>query len=172
MTRSWDDLLFTPDETDGAHAPPEGWAGEDPGGPADPAPLGVDTYSRAEAIADGELVDVSAQAKETGITWPVALTAGVHALVEVPKGLEGIQDYRGRLHDVLWMAYLRMKRAVAYVPGEQHGGGTAAVRFGVFFLEPVPKRRDAQHVERELVIAAGPGDDGEPVLTIMLPRES
>jgi hypothetical protein len=34
-------------------------------------------YSRAEAIADGLLIDVSATAREAGIRYPVALTQAV-----------------------------------------------------------------------------------------------
>ena len=34
----------------------------------------IHSYTRAEALADGELIDVSATAREAGIRWPVALT--------------------------------------------------------------------------------------------------
>src|SRR3990172_13277670 len=39
------------------------------------------SYSRADAINDGVLVDVSTLAKEAGIKYPVAVTARVHALL-------------------------------------------------------------------------------------------
>ena len=45
----------------------------------------VSVYSREQAIADGELVDVSEQARETGYTAPVALSARLFALVEPTK---------------------------------------------------------------------------------------
>ena len=66
----------------------------------------ISTYTRKEAVEDGSLVDVSetSEAKEAGFKVPVCLTAGVHALVEVPEALKGIQDYRGRLWDTLYMA--------------------------------------------------------------------
>ena len=35
----------------------------------------IHRYTRAEAIADGVLIDVSAVAREAGIRYPVALTA-------------------------------------------------------------------------------------------------
>ena len=38
----------------------------------------IDTYSRADALADGVLIDVSATAREAGIIYPVALTSMVH----------------------------------------------------------------------------------------------
>src|SRR5947209_19701172 len=60
-------------------------------------------YTRAQALEDGVLVDVSEMAKEAGIKFPVALTSAVYGkYVEVPAGVVG-QDERGRLWDILWM---------------------------------------------------------------------
>ena len=60
-------------------------------------------YTRAQAIADGVLVDVSKLAREAGFKIPVAVTAGVWAeCVAVPKGIL-CQDETGRLWDVLMM---------------------------------------------------------------------
>ena len=39
----------------------------------------VHTYTRAEALADGVLVDAGLLAKEAGFRWPVALTAAAWA---------------------------------------------------------------------------------------------
>src|SRR5512135_2686634 len=59
------------------------------------------SYTRAQAITDGVLVDVSELAKEAGFRFPVAVTAGVWAeCVAVPDGVTG-QDETGRLWDVL-----------------------------------------------------------------------
>src|SRR5512135_2316720 len=61
----------------------------------------VFTYTRAQAIADGVLKDVSELAKEAGFRFPVAVTAGVWAAcVAVPPGVDG-QNETGRLWDVL-----------------------------------------------------------------------
>jgi hypothetical protein len=69
----------------------------------------ISTYSRAQALADGVLVDVSAEAKETGILLPTVITDHLHHVLEdIPPQSRG-QDYRGRLHDVLWMAYLMLR---------------------------------------------------------------
>ena len=75
----------------------------------------IDTYTRREALADGVLVDVTAQASPAemlgGFTVPVAVTAALwHAIVAIPPSLEGLADERGRLHDVLWMARLAVRR--------------------------------------------------------------
>ena len=65
----------------------------------------ISTYTRAQAIEDGVLVDVSKTAREVGLKWPVAITAGVWATInDIPPKLQGIQDVEGRLWDVVWMA--------------------------------------------------------------------
>ncbi|HWH58434.1 MAG TPA: DUF6573 family protein [Terriglobales bacterium] len=69
----------------------------------------ISRYTRQQAIEDGVLVDVSAQARETGILLPTVLTDHLqHVLEEIPAESHG-QDYRGRLHDVLWMTFLKLK---------------------------------------------------------------
>ena len=69
-------------------------------------------YTREQAIQDGVLNDVTntSEAKEAGFKIPICLTVGVQALCEVPVGLEGIQDYKGRLWDTLWMAVNAYRR--------------------------------------------------------------
>src|SRR5262245_31632100 len=80
----------------------------------------IHRYTRADAIRDGVLIDVSATAAEVGFRWPVALTAAAWAkCVAVPHGV-ACQDEVGRLWDVL--ALLR------FAVSKQ--GGTE-VRFGV-----------------------------------------
>jgi len=66
----------------------------------------ISSYTREQAIEDGVLVDISDSelTKNAGFKVPVCLTSAVYALCEVPKGLEGCQDFNGRLWDVLWMA--------------------------------------------------------------------
>ncbi len=66
----------------------------------------IHSYTRQQAIEDGYLVDVSAtpEAKEAGFKAPLRLTRGVYSFVEVPAGLEGIQDLKGRLWDTLFVA--------------------------------------------------------------------
>src|ERR1700755_997806 len=70
----------------------------------------IHRYSRADAIRDGVLIDVSTTAREAGIRWPVALTAPVWSqFVAVPRGVV-CQDEAGRLWDVLWMLRLAIGR--------------------------------------------------------------
>lgn len=73
----------------------------------------VYAYTRQQAIEDGVLVDITKteEAKEAGFKIPVALTSSVYSLVEVPKGLENIQDFKGRLWDVVFLAIRAFKAA-------------------------------------------------------------
>lgn len=80
-------------------------------------------YTREDALKDGFQADVTEQAREVGITVPTTITSGVHDLCDVPPGLEGSQDYRGRLHDVLWMASMKFKARRAYL---KNGGMSPA----------------------------------------------
>lgn len=118
----------------------------------------VFSYSRAQAIADGVLHDASALAEEAGFRYPVALTAAAWAdCVAWPAGRCGVgQSEKGRLWDVLYMARLAIKRAtgpmVQFTVLVAHAGG----------CRPQPIR---------LKMMVGPGDELEPVITIMLPSE-
>ena len=77
----------------------------------------VFTYSRAQALEDGVLVDVTQTAKEAGFKVPVAVSAKVwHDVVEPDQtALDRGESEGGRLWDVLWMARLAAKAAA---PGD------------------------------------------------------
>ncbi len=114
----------------------------------------ISAYSRAQAIDEGTLVDVSTVAREAGIKFPVALTRAVWCkYVEVPQGVE-CQDEQGRLWDVLWMfrAASRMAGSVVH-----------------YQLRVRNDNRRPKLVTLKAI--CGPGDDAEPVITIMLPEE-
>ena len=118
----------------------------------------ISRYTRAQAIEDGVLVDVSNVAREAGITFPVAMTRAVWVqCAEVPEGLEGVQDEQGRLWDVLWMLKVAIRRS-----GGEH------VTYQVIFQNG-PGNRNRHTVT--LWAICGPGDQGEPVITIMLPED-
>src|SRR5262245_55995592 len=81
----------------------------------------IHQYTRAEAVADGVLVDVTQTAQELGFRFPVALTRTSWELcVKVPPGVV-CQDEAGRLWDVLWLLRLAIAR----------NKGGREVRFGV-----------------------------------------
>ena len=116
----------------------------------------ISAYSRAQAIEDGVLVDVSEMAREAGISVPTAVTAAVWAeFVKVPDGVEG-QDERGRLWDILNMFSWAARR----------GAKSDTVLFDVLV-------RNDNTAARPIALKAicGPGDTAEPVMTIMRPYE-
>jgi hypothetical protein len=119
----------------------------------------IHSYTRAQAIADGVLIDVSELAKEAGFRIPVAVTAGVWAeCVTIPDGVTG-QDEKGRLWDVLQM--------LRFAIGRQRND-TNRTDFAVHV------RNDDREGDPPLVrlyALCGPGDDTEPVITVMLPTE-
>jgi hypothetical protein len=124
----------------------------------------IHQYTRAQAIEDGVLVDVTETARQMGFTVPVALTAGVYAdcvaWTDQDSDRQVPQDEAGRLHDVLWMAYLAAWRA-------------RDVNQVTFELLRVPRGGRARTPRKvRLQLRIGPGDAGEPVITIMMPGES
>ncbi|MFI5418105.1 MAG: DUF6573 family protein [Candidatus Lutacidiplasmatales archaeon] len=118
-------------------------------------------YSRAQGIDDGFLVDAGPMAKKAGLSLPTVLTRSVwNRCVEVPKGLEGEQDEMGRLWDVLYLASFALRMAA--VAGKTGDRLTFSLHV-----------RDADRKLREVSVVAhvGPGDAGEPVLTLMFPED-
>jgi hypothetical protein len=113
-------------------------------------------YTRAQAIEDGVLIDVSTVAREAGITYPVALTSAAWGrCVAVPPGVE-CQDEAGRLWDVLFLLRLAIGRS----------DGGPEVRFAVHVRNDNTERTPPQV---RLKAICGPGDRGEPVITVTLP---
>ena len=124
----------------------------------------ISLYTRAQAIEDGVLVDVTVIGKEAGFKMPVAITAAAWAdcvtWSEDDNARQTYQDESGRLWDVVYMAI--------------HGIRTSK-RAGdrlLFQLYRVP--RDGRSTKAELTslkLIIGPGDTPEPVITILLPNE-
>lgn len=121
-------------------------------------------YTRANAIEDGYLVDVSETAQEAGFKVPVAITCAVWADCVAwddetgeRKGVP--QDEAGRLWDVVYMASLTARKR----------GDDSRRHFEVYRVPP-----DGQEIEPvvvELAMDIGPGDNHEPVITISFPEE-
>ena len=124
----------------------------------------ISTYTRAQAIEDGVLIDVSPTAKEAGFEWPIAMTAGAWAdcvaWSDTDSQAQVYQDQSGRLWDVIFMAFQAI--SLSRETGDRL----------LFRLYRVP--RDGRSMEAKLTtlkLIVGPGDRGEPVLTILLPNE-
>ena len=132
----------------------------------------ISVYTRAQAIEDGQLIDVSTVAREAGIVWPVALTSACWAdcvewtdQTEARKGNRTWQSESGRLWDVIWMLSTGVRQAMRR--------GLDARRQPLYFsLMRVPREgRGVGAREVRLKFIAGPGDEGRPCITVMLPRE-
>lgn len=122
----------------------------------------ISIYTRAQALDDGFLVDVSELAKEAGFRFPVALTRAAWAdcveWSDADSRRQTHQDEAGRLWDVLYMASLAARR-----------NSGSELRFQLY---RVP--RGGRGVRPRLVtlqMHCGAGDEGGPVITIGLPGE-
>ena len=118
----------------------------------------IDQYTRAQAIEDGVLVDVTNVAKDAGFVFPVAVTSRVfHEIIVPPEEAASFQDDVGRLWDMLSILKLEVKRSK---PGQS--------RIDFFFLvQNKPEKLKRQYLKA----ICGPGDNAEPVITVMLPEE-
>ena len=116
----------------------------------------IHSYTRAQAIADGVLVDVSDLARKTGFKFPVAITEAVWTVIEaIPEVYKWTQNPRDRLFDVLTMA--------AYAA--RFKTNLNLVSFKVD-MDTIQGRRIV-----DLKMICGPVDHVEPVATIMFPEE-
>ena len=123
----------------------------------------ISIYNRAQAIEDGVLVNVTETAKEAGFKIPVALTRSVYDQCvewtpEDEKKKRQCQDMAGRLWDVLWMGFIGARR------------NTNSATF-LYKLTVVPRPGYGRKRLRTLKCMITGGDQGEPVITIMLPEE-
>ena len=116
------------------------------------------SYTRKQAIEDGVLIDVTAESKQYGFKLPFAIGDNLfHRYVTPPLGLEGEgQSLQGRFHDLMSLAALSARK----------GQGGDRVEFEVLFL-----MKPGKHDQVRCVLHVGPGDQGEPVLTLCLPED-
>lgn len=110
------------------------------------------SYTRAQAIEDGVLVDLTPWARRAGFKYPLACTAGVWAAVL--SGDDTPTDVFTR-NLGLFLADLR-----------DHARNTDGDRFEFSWLS---RTEPNEHVD--LYCVCGPGDTAEPVLTVMLQGE-
>ena len=125
----------------------------------------ISTYTRAQAIEDGVLIDAGSMAREAGFKWPVALTSTVWAdcvaWTEDDSKQQVHQDQSGRLWDVLYIASHAIR--TSNDPGD---------RLLFQFYRVVRDGHSTEAVLVTLKLIIGPGDAGEPVITILLPNEN
>ena len=120
-------------------------------------------YTRADAVSDGVLVELMDQIVcEAGIKVKVAVTRAVWDDYLAPSYLDDLQgqSVEGRIWDLLWMFGCAARRS-------RHA---STIQFRVLFAT----LKESVSITTEDVLlkaVCGPGDEGEPVITIMLPWE-
>ncbi len=132
----------------------------------------IHAYTRQQAIADGALVAVpEAIAHEAGFRYPVALTRAVWLdcvkwTDEDTRRTGMPQDEAGRLWDALWMTKHAIRRAG---PDDDR----VRVRLVRVSREQAPPADEDGYEPPEVGLWAvvGPGDDAEPVITLMFEGE-
>jgi hypothetical protein len=123
----------------------------------------IHVYTRAKAIADGNLIDVTDTAREAGFRVPVAITAAAWADCVAWSAEDSrrqtSQDQAGRLWDVLWIAFLAARGA----------RGARDLLFPLYRIER--GGHGIQPARTKLRLTIGPGDDPAPVITILMHNE-
>jgi hypothetical protein len=120
------------------------------------------TYTRAQAIEDGVLVDLmqpelEPTVREAGFIFPVAMTAEAFNdyVALTPAAVKHGCNLTGRLWDILYMLKLAIKK---------HKSGPNLI-FEFMAVTDNPRRPKKVQLKANI----GPGDMGEPVMTIMHP---
>jgi hypothetical protein len=119
----------------------------------------ISTYTRAQAIEDGVLVDLMqedmADIAREHFKHPIACTASVWSIMQrAVENKRHCNDYAGVLHDMLWMA----RNSRNYL-------NESTVLFEVIITGASRKKYYT------FKMVCGPGDDAAPVMTVMLPEE-
>ena len=142
----------------------------------------ISVYTRAQAISDGTLVDLTTATDDHGVNLcqnagfllPVAITRAAWAETVECGGewksegdgdvlhLPGGQSVTGRLWDLLWMLRYAIKSTSrkSLEPVDR-----------VHFSVRVDTHGNGRHKTVRLWSLCGPGDDAKPVITVMLEGE-
>lgn len=130
----------------------------------------ISSYSRADAIADGTLVDAGPMAKEAGWRIPVALTCGAWAdcvtWTEEDTKRKGCgQDETGRLWDVLWMAQVFVRAHIRRCENNPlANAGNCEMQ--VYRIPREGNKNEPESVVLRIIVDHS-GDSGELVATIL-----
>lgn len=108
----------------------------------------ISSYSRAQAIEDGVLIDVSDTKAATLFKFPCAITSSLARALQRGAGSKP-ETFNARLWDVFYMS--------------KYGASTPAS--DTFFTVKVGARN------LKLWGNCGPGDEGEPVITVGFPED-
>lgn len=121
-------------------------------------------YSREQALNDGVLVSLDPKlCHEAGFKFPIAVSDHLWGVIN-PGNLETMpgQSITGRVWDLLWM----FKLAIS----DPKNKGSDRLFYKLILLcrgDGCPARLE----EFNILAVCGPGDSGEPVLTLMFPED-
>lgn len=113
------------------------------------------SYTRKQAIQDGILIDITAESKEFGFVYPIAITDGLFA--ELASNKPEYETYLARLNDALMLLYLKI---------------THSKDESIVFYDMLITNAKGQKETLSLKCICDGGDDGKPVLTLMMSSES
>lgn len=117
------------------------------------------SYTRAQAIDDGVLADLSEIAPDVcrqHFKHPVACTAAVWDIIEkAVANKKYCNDFNGIVHDMLYMSKRMAIREVS-----------PSTRLFQMIIKGAGRKSNYT-----FKIVCGPGDNAEPTMTIMLPEE-
>ena len=123
----------------------------------------IHSYSRAQAIEDGLLIGIDPEVgRKAGFRIPIALTYEAWgSCIPVPDCLKDDpeQSEDGRLQDLLRVLRFNIR----------HCTEIDQTRLNFWLALQIPGTDD--HEKLELTAVCGPGDNCEPVITVMLPDQ-
>lgn len=136
----------------------------------DDAPI-ISMYTRAQAIEDGVLVDVSEKAKkEYGINLPVAFTRAVwdEYITPDPRSVSWGQSIEGRLHDTLYLLLFPLKAVTRSQQWIDKFNRDGQVTF-YYKVGYVMKEKQNRTIQLKVVLSLD--ETYRPVVTVLKPNE-
>ena len=123
----------------------------------------IHTYSRADALRDGVLIDITDIAKHFGFKYPIAITGNLFNSYINPNEdlIAHGENVKTRVELVLAVLFYAIK-------GTKEKKSMTRIHFEVEFLMDAIEEK---YTTIELIADCGPGDNMEPVITIMLPED-
>lgn len=119
----------------------------------------IHTYTRADKIQDGGLIDVSEPARQLGIIYPVAITSAVW--MGAIQEIDGEKPFDNKLRGALWKCLSMLASAARNSTTNDHE---------LLFSVPLADKQGSIEIV-QLKAIIGPGNNLEAVITIMEPEE-
>jgi hypothetical protein len=118
--------------------------------------------TRQQLLADGVLLDISAIAREAALVFPTAITAGLWAAYGDARTAEGSPRF------ALVLCWMLRFAARDLIPVRRFKDALSETLFFGLFVQ---ERATGQFRLAEVKAVCDPGDNLEPVITLLLPEE-